>query len=115
MPRLAVPTLIAFVVLLGACGTNVDTGHPPARSVKVAIEDYQFPDAPTVAVGGKVIFTTVDAEPHKVNLGDRAASTEAFGSGDRATLTAPSEPGTYDLMCSLHPTMKGTLDVVAPD
>ncbi len=115
MSRLATPLLIASTVLLGACSTNADTGDPPARSVTVAIEDYQFPDGPTVAVGGKVSFTTVDAEPHKVNLGDDTLSTAAFGSGDRATLTAPDEPGTYDLTCSLHPTMKGTLEVVASD
>ena len=40
-----------------------------------------------------------------------AACGDDGNSGATATFTAPSTPGSYSYLCTIHPTMKGTLTV----
>jgi len=52
-----------------------------------------------------------DDEPHTITAEDGSFDTGAFDKADPGSFTAPSEPGTYDFVCSIHPSMHGTLTV----
>ncbi len=106
---LSASLIAAATVLTLSAGCGGD--DPPPAQLTVDIEAYQFPDELSVAAGGEVVFTSADAEPHQIDLGDGAVVTDAFGSGERVTVEAPGEPATYDLICLLHPTMRGTVEV----
>jgi plastocyanin len=51
-----------------------------------------------------------DASPHQVVLTGRSEKTPILLKGQSATLTI-AEPGTYDYICGLHPSIKGKLVV----
>jgi amicyanin len=102
---LAVVTLVAGLVV----------GSPPpamaATTHAVDIADFAFsPAVLTIAVGDTVTWTNRDAVVH-------TATGDGFDSGDLAqgasysvTFTAP---GTYDYLCTPHPTMTGRVVVEA--
>ncbi len=101
---IAVLAASATIVLAG-CG-----GDPAPEALEVRLEAYEFPDDLRVASSGRITFTSVDAEPHKIEISG-GGQTGAFGAGDEATLTAPDNAGTYDMVCVLHPSMTATLQV----
>ena len=92
-----------------------DTAAPSGeavRSAKVEIEDFAYdPDPVTVAAGGKVTWINRDSEPHTATAEDGSFDT---GSLDEGKLGSESfkEPGTYAYICSIHPDMHGTVEVV---
>jgi plastocyanin len=83
------------------------------RSAEVEIEDFSYrPDPVTIEEGGKVIWKNRDSVPH--------TATAAEGSFDTGTIEEDKiksetfkEPGTYEYVCSIHPQMHGTVEVVA--
>lgn len=96
---------------LTGCSSEAE---PPLQALVVPLDGYQFPDDLRVAAGGELSFTSNDAEPHQIEIGTAGLRTEAFGADEQAELTAPDEAGTYDLVCLLHPSMTGSLDVEEP-
>jgi plastocyanin len=52
-----------------------------------------------------------DTAPHTVTAKDKSFDTGTIDPGKTATFTAPTKPGTYDYICTIHPYMKGTLIV----
>lgn len=93
-------------------------GNAPApsgdavRSASVEIEDFAYdPDPVTIEEGGKVIWINRDSEPHTATAEDGSFDT---GTLEEGKLKAESfkEPGTYPYVCSIHPEMKGTVEVV---
>ncbi len=106
--RNTIAVLAASVtIVLAGCGD--DTASAP-EALEVPLDGYQFPDDLQVVSSGQVTFTSNDAEPHKIEI-DGAGQTESFDAGEQASLPAPEDAGTYDMVCLLHPTMTGTLDV----
>lgn len=83
------------------------------RSAEVEIEDFSYrPDPVTIEEGGKVIWKNRDSAPH--------TATATGGSFDTGTIEEDKiksetfkEPGTYEYVCSIHPQMHGTVEVVA--
>jgi plastocyanin len=109
MHRILRPALaVVVVVVLGACDR---AGDSAPSDVAVEVEGYRFPDPIAIAPGGTVTFTTVDAEPHRVQADDGTFESSAFGPGQEATVDAPATPGSYPFTCVLHPTMEGALTV----
>jgi plastocyanin len=138
---LSVPVLCAVVSLivpgLAACGDDDDSGSAAGettatteagddsggnaptpsgdavRSAEVEIEDFAYdPDPVTIEEGGKVIWKNRDAAPHTATAEDGSFDTGTIEE-DKLKSETFKEPGTYAYICSIHPQMHGTVEVVA--
>jgi len=98
---------------------SASSGNAPApsgdavRSAKVEIEDFAYhPDPVRIEEGGKVIWVNKDSVPHTATAEDGSFDT---GTLDEGKLKSESfkEPGTYAYICSIHPQMHGTVEVVS--
>lgn len=86
-------------------------GNAP-RAVKVEIDDFAYkPDPVTVEEGGKVIWLNQDTTPHTATAEDGSFDTGTLEEGKLKAETF-KEPGTYAYVCSIHPQMHGTVEVV---
>jgi len=77
----------------------------------VVIEGMKFvPDSIAVKAGDTVVWVNKDLFPHTATAQDRT-----FDSGELAANVSwkyiVSKPGKYAYVCTLHPTMKGTIVV----
>jgi plastocyanin len=93
-------------------------GNAPApsgdavRSEKVEIADFAYdPDPVTVEEGGKVIWINEDSAPHTATAEDGSFDTGTLEEGKLRSETF-KEAGTYEYVCSIHPDMHGTVEVV---
>lgn len=94
------------------------SGNAPApsgdavRSAKVEIEDFAYNRDPVkIEEGGKVIWTNRDSAPHTATAEDGSFDTGTIEEGKLKSETF-KEPGTYAYVCSIHPDMHGTVEVV---
>jgi plastocyanin len=94
-------------------------GNAPApsgdavRSAEVEIEDFSYrPDPVTIEEGGKVIWKNRDSAPHTATAADGSFDTGTIEE-DKIKSETFKEPGTYEYVCSIHPQMHGTVEVVA--
>jgi plastocyanin len=94
-------------------------GNAPApsgdavRSEKVEIEDFAYyPDPVTIEEGGKVIWINEDSAPHTATAEDGSFDTGTLEEG-KLKSESFKEAGTYAYICSIHPQMHGTVEVVA--
>jgi plastocyanin len=99
-------------------GAAEDGGSEPApsgeaaRAEKVEIVEFTYqPDPVTIQAGGKVTWINRDSAPHTATAEDDSFDT---GTIEQGKLESESfkEPGTYPYICTIHPTMKGTVEVV---
>jgi len=82
------------------------------RSAKVEIADFAYdPDPVTIEAGGKVIWINRDSVPHTATAEDGSFDTGTLEEGKLASETF-KQPGTYPYVCSIHPQMHGTVEVV---
>ena len=93
---------------VGAAAASAGAVNPPLHAV--AIENMQFsPQTLTVKRGERVTWVNKDLVPHT------ATAAGVFDSRSLAPHASWShvarKPGRYDYVCTLHPTMKGTLIV----
>ncbi|MGC1852724.1 MAG: cupredoxin family copper-binding protein [Solirubrobacterales bacterium] len=97
-----------------AAGGNAPAPSGDAvRSEKVEIEDFAYyPDPVTIEEGGKVIWQNEDSAPHTATAEDGSFDTGTLEEG-KLKSESFKEPGTYPYICSIHPYMKGTVEVVA--
>lgn len=83
------------------------------RSAKVEIVDFAYdPDPVTIEEGGKVIWQNEDSAPHTATADDGSFDTGTLEEGKLKSETF-KEAGTYEYICSIHPEMQGTVEVVA--
>ncbi|MEV0411172.1 cupredoxin domain-containing protein [Streptomyces sp. NPDC050448] len=82
-------------------------------AVRIVIENFTFSPADLqVRPGAKITVVNRDSASHTVTAtGDKAFDTGTIRAGATATFTAPSTPGSYAYLCTIHPNMKGTLTV----
>jgi plastocyanin len=99
-------------------GDDSGGGNAPApsgdavRSAKVRIVDFAYdPDPVTIEEGGKVIWQNEDSEPHTATAEDGSFDTGTLAEGKLKSETF-KEPGTYAYICSIHPDMQATVEVV---
>ena len=121
-PRLALLLVgMAIPLLLLAPALGAHAARPAAHTratVHVTIQNFAFsPQTVTVAPGTTVVWTNVAPTPHTV------AGTSGVGAGAAVLWTSPimmtgetysftfSAPGTYPIICTLHPDMVGTVVV----
>ncbi len=82
------------------------------RAEKVEIVDFAYdPDPVTIEEGGKVIWLNKDSAPHTATAEDGSFDTGTLEEGKLKSETF-KEPGTYPYICSIHPDMHGTVEVV---
>lgn len=126
--------LTALSLSLGACGGGDDeatvnetatestneqgSANSPApsgdavRSAKVEIKDFAYdPDPVTIEEGGKVIWINRDSAPHTATAEDGSFDTGTLEEG-KLKSESFKEPGTYAYICSIHPQMHGTVEVI---
>lgn len=97
---------------------GVETGSEPApsgeaaKSEKVDIVEFTYqPDPVTVQVDGKVSWQNQDTAPHTATADDGSFDTGTIEKGKLGSATF-KEAGTFTYFCEIHPTMKGTVEVV---
>jgi plastocyanin len=109
----------------GAPATTTETGDSEApsgnapapsgnavRSAKVKIVNFTYdPDPVTVEEGGKVIWQNEDSAPHTATAEDGSFDTGTLEEG-KLKSESFKDPGTYPYICSIHPEMHGTVEVV---
>jgi YVTN family beta-propeller protein len=85
--------------------------QPSAGQPAIAIASFAFvPSAISIAVGQSVIWTNRDTVPHTVTSDDGTWDSGPLQPG--AVFSEKFDrPGTYAYHCSIHPFMKGTIDV----
>lgn len=97
-----------------ASGGNASAPSGDAvRAVKVEIVDFAYdPDPVTVEEGGKVTWQNEDSAPHTATADDGSFDTGTLEEG-KLKPESFKEAGTYTYICSIHPDMHGTVEVVA--
>lgn len=82
-----------------------------AEPAKIGIKDFEFTLPDSVAPGAEITVTNEDNAAHTVTATEQGDFDTTIQGGETATFTAPSEPGSYPLECTFHPSMTGTLIV----
>ena len=112
----ATATATALVLALtGACGggKSSSTSTPattvaPSDSAVVVAKNLAFsPKTVSVKVGGKVTWQFEDTQAHNVVGGGLKSPTMTSGSW----LFTFTKAGAYHYLCTIHPFMKGTVEV----
>ncbi|MGA9161094.1 MAG: cupredoxin domain-containing protein [Actinomycetota bacterium] len=111
--------IFATTLVLGlsgvACGGGGGGGDcTPSSATELtgtlSIKDFAFhPDCFTVASGSTISVANDDARPHTFTVTDTDVDLGLRGGGTGETTAPP--PGTYDFLCTIHPTMEGTIVV----
>ncbi|ODR25951.1 cupredoxin domain-containing protein [Mycolicibacterium porcinum] len=119
---------VSFFLLAGAsvaCGqANSPAGHgehsetattSPGTSVPagpvITIEGMGFGSLGPVAPGTEITIINNDEVEHSVTSRTKGLFDVHVEGKERATLTAPQQPGEYAFYCLYHPAMLGTLTV----
>jgi plastocyanin len=90
---------------------NAPSGEA-SKSEKVDIVEFTYqPDPVVVQTGGKVVWQNQDAAPHTATADDGSFDTGTIEKGKIGSETF-KEAGTFTYFCEIHPTMKGTVEVV---
>lgn len=93
--------------------TSATDSPVAAAGDAVSIDNFAFaPATLTVHAGGTVTWTNRDEEPHTVAATDGSFHSPGMGTGATYSHTFPTA-GTFDYVCSIHPSMHGTV-VVTP-
>jgi plastocyanin len=102
-----------LLALAGAIGLLLPLGMPmrAATTHQIEIVDFAFsPATLTITAGDTVIWTNSDAVAHSAT--GSGFDSGLLGQGDSYSVTF-SAAGTYDYLCTPHPTMTGRI-VVQP-
>jgi plastocyanin len=84
-----------------------------AASTGVTIKNFQFsPGTSSVHVGDTITWTNQDIAPHTATAQDGSFDTGTINKGKSGSHTF-TKAGTIPYICSIHPTMKGTVTVLA--
>lgn len=113
-----VSTIGALPVLLTACtgpGASSATGSSVdgARAAKtITIRNFAFsPERLTVRPGATVRVKNEDSSTHTLTSTAHLFDTGDLNSGAVRSFRAPSKPGPYPYICTIHQFMTGTLVV----
>ena len=94
--------------MLGRVGGAASGGGPKTHTVTIEATSFK-PDRLTVAVGDTVVWVNKDPFPHT------ATAAGAFDSGgidpEKSWKFLPAKKGSFDYICTFHPTMKARLTV----
>lgn len=86
---------------------------PAPADAEITIEGFAFGGTTVVAPGQSVVVENLDSAPHTVTARDGSFDTGTIDGGGSTTLTLPTEPGTYEFFCAIHPSMVASVTVQA--
>ncbi|OQW58972.1 MAG: hypothetical protein A4S14_19310 [Proteobacteria bacterium SG_bin9] len=91
-----------------------EEAKPQAGPGIVSVADFKFgPETVVVAPGQTITWYNSDGSPHQVTItGAKPQKSPIFQKGQTTKLTL-ADAGIYDYICSLHPAMKGKIEVKA--
>ena len=101
-----------FVISHSQLGGTFPTAAvmPKTGAGMVNILGFKFgPDKVVATAGSKVTWTNADDSPHQIEIKGKG-KTDVLLKGQSGSLSIVG-PGSYEYICSLHPAMKGTLEV----
>ncbi|SEM18261.1 cupredoxin domain-containing protein [Streptacidiphilus jiangxiensis] len=89
------------------------TSAAPSGQARIVIANFAYQPADlTVAPGQLVTVTNHDSTAHTLTAtGAHGFDTGKIAAGASGTFTAPTTPGSYPYICTIHPFMHGTLTV----
>ena len=97
--------ILSLVILFGCAKNKEDTGDlNTVRMVDFAFE----PETLTVKVGTTVIWVNEDSAAHKIK--SSTFNSQNMKRADSFSQTF-SEPGVYEYICDIHPSMTGKITV----
>jgi plastocyanin len=108
-----VPAALLTLMLAASAAWVADAPAAWAADAQVTIKDYMFtPMTLTVPVGTKVVWTNTDQTAHTVKSADDATpfASAALDPGESYAHVF-DKPGTYHVLCGLHPYMRETIVV----
>lgn len=93
--------------------TAPSTAPTTTAAAQIVIDNFAFSPANlTVRPGQTVTVVNHDSVTHTLTASSGAAfDTGAVNPGKSATITAPTTPGAYPYVCTIHASMHGTLTV----
>lgn len=128
LARLAAVLLASLGLLLTACGDDdddagaddtteadtsadgtSDTTRDDAFDSDQIIEDFEYVLQP-VQAGTEISFVNLDSAPHTLTAEDGSFDSGTVDGGESITFDSPA-PGEYDVFCTIHPDVTGTLVV----
>jgi plastocyanin len=87
-------------------------GGEAPRAETVEMVDFAFePSSATIQVGGKVTWKNQGQAPHTATADDDSFDTGTIDAGKLGAETFKMA-GTYSYICTIHPDMAGTIEVV---
>lgn len=107
------------ILIDGDLGDGHQHGESPADIVvsgffQAEIEDFEFlPDSLIIEAGTEVSFHNHDSVVHDVTALDHSWTTDNLSEDQESGSIVFDTPGTYNYFCSIHPTMRGTINVVS--
>ena len=110
---------IAGALLLAACGSSSPTMTGAAATStsssvgsSITISNFMFsPMSLSVSPGATVKVTNKDSATHTLTASGGQFDTGNITQNQTKTFKAPSKPGTYHYICSIHQYMMGTIIV----
>jgi amicyanin len=111
-PMIALAAAIGLLLLAGTAASPARAGAGHA----IEIVDFAFsPASLTISVGDTVTWTNADAVVHTATSTSGAFDSGDLAQGESYSLTFTAA-GTYDYLCTPHPSMTGTivLEAAAP-
>ena len=107
--RLFAPVVVAALLLNGAAAAPAGTPNPETRTV--VIDALVFaPVSLTVKAGDTVVWANKDPFPHTATSKAGRFDSGEIAAGGSWKIVAKRK-GEFSYVCSLHPTMKGTMRV----
>jgi plastocyanin len=107
--RLSLVIAVACVGLLPADRAAAAPRKPATHTVTMEAVTFQPADL-TVSIGDKVVWSNQDPFPHTVTSKAVAFDSKAIAAGKAWTYRAMKR-GDFAYLCTLHPTMGGTIHV----
>ena len=102
------PLSAALVMFLTASDLHA---APTGEANTIVLKDFHFaPMSLTVPAGTTVIWKNLDGEPHTVMSDTGVFRSGGLDQNDSFTFKF-DRPGTYRFICSIHPSMMGTITV----
>jgi plastocyanin len=94
----------------GSAAPSAD-GSAPAGAAIITIRDFAYEVPASVKPGAAVTMMNADSAPHTFTAKDKGGFDVEVPGGGTVIFGAPDTPGEYEIICSFHPQMTGTLVV----
>ncbi len=106
---------IILVIAAGHFAAADMTPAPAASPYVIDISNNAFsPSSLSVPVGSTVTWKNDDPYAHTVTMSGKGGFDSGNLNSGKTFSNTFSKPGTYTYICSIHPSMTGTITVTAP-